>query len=93
MGLVMIEKHDKNPESPRAFRVLVTRRGSLPLCFAQSMVWPVGHQHPTGMLDFSFESPAAEKVPTLWVGTFSGDPPGIRTLDPLLKRQLLYRLS
>ena len=26
VGLVMIEKHDKNPESPRAFRVLVTRR-------------------------------------------------------------------
>ena len=25
VGLVMIEKHDKNPESPRAFRVLVTR--------------------------------------------------------------------
>ena len=30
MGLVMIEKHDKNPESPRAFRVLVTRRGFEP---------------------------------------------------------------
>ena len=24
---------------------------------------------------------------------FFGDPPGIRTPDPLLKRQLLYRLS
>ncbi len=30
---------------------------------------------------------------TGWLGSAFGDPPGIRTPDPLLKRQLLYLLS
>ena len=34
-----------------------------------------------------------EKPPSRWLGGFSGDPSGTRTPDPLLKRQLLYRLS
>ena len=41
-----------------------------------------------------FESPLTSKKPDTHKGIrFFGDPSGIRTPDPLLKRQLLYRLS
>ena len=44
-------------------------------------------------LHFEFESPACKKANTRKGVGFFGDPPEIRTPDPLLKRQLLCQLS
>ena len=53
-----------------------------------------GKQQSTGLLYFDFRIPAGSKKANTHMGVgFFGDPPGIRTPDPLLKRQLLCQLS
>ena len=52
-----------------------------------------GQQHSTGLLHLIFRISDGKNADTLMgIGVF-GDPSEIRTPDPLLKRQLLYRLS
>ena len=73
MDLVMIEKHDQNPESPRAFRVLVTRRRFVSCLFHRHYGSPsryAGRQTATGSLDFIFESPMAKRQTPVWVSAF-----------------------
>ena len=55
-------------------------------------VEPASGNTPPGCCIYIFESPAVQKKDTP-KGVFFGDPPETRTPDPLLKRQLLYRLS
>ena len=50
-------------------------------------------QQSTGLLNLIVRIPDGKKTTAQLGYGFFGDPPGIRTPDPLLKRQLLCRLS
>ena len=53
-----------------------------------------GKQESTGLLHLDFRVPASnQKADTLKGICFFGGSPGTRTLDPRLKRALLYQLS